>query len=168
MTPLEALAAALREDGGLMAAAVAERDGATAPMGDRVAAGRRAAAAPAEYALLVEAIVEGALLHYAQGRVLRTDDPDLALLAGDRLYALGLERLAALGDLEAVAELADVISLMAQAHAEGDVMRASAVWAAGVAAVADGGSPEHEAAKALARAGDPGAGAALREAALAR
>ena len=31
----------------------------------------------------------------------RAEDPDLALLAGDRLYALGLEKLAAAGDLEA-------------------------------------------------------------------
>ena len=50
------------------------------------------------------------------------------MLAGDRLYALGLERLAAIGDLEAVAELADVIALCAQAHAEGDPARAEAVW----------------------------------------
>ena len=41
-------------------------------------------------------------------------DADLALLAGDYLYALGLERLAALGDLEAVRELSDLISLSAQ------------------------------------------------------
>ena len=47
-------------------------------------------------------------------------DPDLALLAGDYLYALGLERLAALGDLEAIRELSDLISLSAQLHdAEG-------------------------------------------------
>ena len=70
-------------------------------------------------ALLVEAIREGYLLHYAAGRVVRPEDPDLSLLAGDRLYALGLARLAELGDLEAVGELADVISLAAQAHAEG-------------------------------------------------
>ena len=31
-------------------------------------------------------------------------DPDLRLLAGDYLYALGLERLAGLGDLPAVRE----------------------------------------------------------------
>ena len=65
------------------------------------------------------------------GRVVRPEDPDLALLAGDRLYALGLERLAAIGDLDAVAELADVIALCAQAHAEGDPARADAVWDAG-------------------------------------
>ena len=168
MTTLEALAATLREDGDLVAAALSGPDGAAAPLGERAAAGPRAAAAPGEYALLVEAIVEGALLHYERGRIMRPDDPDLALLAGDRLYALGLERLAALGDLEAVTELADVISLVAQAHAEGDAERAAAAWDAGVAAVAAGGSPEHEAAKALARAGAPAAAAALRAATAAR
>ena len=69
------------------------------------------------------------------------------MLAGDRLYALGLERLAAIGDLEAVAELADVIALCAQAHAEGDPARAEAVWEAGARAVATGPAPDHEATK---------------------
>ena len=46
-------------------------------------------------------------------------DADLALLAGDYLYARGLERLAALGDLEAIRELSDLISLSAQLHARG-------------------------------------------------
>jgi hypothetical protein len=65
----------------------------------------------------------------------QTDDPDLALLLGDQLYALGLARLAALGDLEAVDALADVISLLAQAHAESDSDRAEAIWKAGAVAV---------------------------------
>jgi len=69
-----------------------------------------------------------------------------------------------LGDLAAVCELADVISLVAQAHAEGDPERAGAVWAAGVAAVAHGGGPELELAKAAARAGDRDASRALRAA----
>ena len=99
---------------------------------------------------------------------MRPDDPDLALLAGDRLYALGLARLAELGDLDAVAELADVISLAAQAHAEGDAERAAAVWTAGAAAVGHGSGPEHEAAKAAARAGADGAAHQLRAAAPAR
>ena len=47
---------------------------------------------------------------------MRGADADLRLLAGDYLYALGLERLAALGDLEAVRELSDLISLSAQVH----------------------------------------------------
>ena len=55
--------------------------------------------------------------------------------------------LPALGDLDAVAELADVIALCAQAHAEGDPARADAVWNAGAAAVAGGPAPDHQAAK---------------------
>ena len=141
MTVLAALAAALREDGGLIAAALADADGLPAELGAAAAAGPRAAGREADYALLVEAIVEGYLQHYGTGRVVRPDDPDLALLAGDRLYALGLARLAELGDLAAVAELADVISLAAQAHAEGDPERARAIWQAGAAAVGHGTRP---------------------------
>jgi hypothetical protein len=145
--PLDRLAAELRDGGGLLAGAVSPasvdgRYGALAASGERVA-GREA-----DYALLVEAIHEGYLLHYAAGRIVRPEDPDLALLAGDRLYALGLARLAALGDLAAVAELADVISLTAQAHAEDDPGRAAAVWEAGVRVVAGGPPPDHEAVKA--------------------
>jgi hypothetical protein len=164
MTVLAALAAALREDGGLMAAALADADGIPAELGASAAAGPRAAGREDDYALLVEAIVEGYLQHYGTGRVVRPEDPDLALLAGDRLYALGLARLAELGDLAAVAELADVISLAAQAHAEGDPDRAGAIWQAGAAAVGHGTAPELAAAKAAARAGEPDAAAALRAA----
>ena len=57
-----------------------------------------------------------------------------------------------------------MISLAAQAHAEGDAERAAAVWAAGAAAVGHGGGPELEAAKAAARAGERGAARALRAA----
>ena len=68
---------------------------------------------------MVEAVREGYLLHYGEPRLLAGHDADLALLAGDYLYALGLERLAALGDDPAVAVLADLISDCAQLHAEG-------------------------------------------------
>jgi hypothetical protein len=84
-----------------------------------VASGPRAATSPTDYALVVEAVREGYLLHYGEPRLLAGHDPDLALLAGDYLYALGIERLAALGDSEAVHRLADLISLCAQLHAEG-------------------------------------------------
>ncbi len=67
-------------------------------------------------------------------------DPDLALLLGDQLYALGLARLAALGDLEAVDALATVISRLAQAHAEGDGASAEEIWAEGARAVGWGSS----------------------------
>jgi hypothetical protein len=144
---LERLARELRERGGLLAHSVAasSEDG---RYGALAAAGERAAGRRDDYALLIEAIHEGYLLHYAAGRVVRPEDPDLSLLAGDRLYALGLARLAELGDLAAVSELADVISLAAQAHAEGDSERAAAIWEAGVRAVGEGPPPDHEAAKA--------------------
>jgi hypothetical protein len=156
------LAALLRGDGGLMAAAVAEAAPLDGELGAVASAGPRAAGHEEEYALLVEAIFEGYLLHYAGGRVVQPDEPDLALLAGDRLFALGIARLAELGDLEAVTELADVISLSAQAHAERDPARAQAVWEAGARAIAHGGGPELEHAKAAARAGAPDAAGALR------
>jgi hypothetical protein len=109
------LAGALRAEGGLIAAAVAGETG-DAWSGD-----------PA-YALVLEAIREGYLQHYGEGRVVRTDDPDLALLAGDRLYAFGLARLAEQGDLEAVEVLADLISSCAKAHAEQAPDEADAAW----------------------------------------
>jgi hypothetical protein len=160
----ERLAELLRGDGGLIAGALADAAPADGSLGALAAAGPRAAGREEDYALLVEAIYEGYLQHYGAGRVVRAQDPDLALLAGDRLFALGLARLAELGDLAAVAELADVISLAAQAHAEGDAERAEATWAAGAAAVGHGGRPELEAAKATARGGDPAAASALRAA----
>lgn len=139
MKPLADLAARLRDDGGLLAETVAlDGAGAEAPLGRLAAAGPRAAGREADYALLVEAIYEGYLQHYGEGRVVRSGDPDLALLAGDRLYALGLARLAELGDLDAVTELADVISLAAQAHAEERPHDAPAIWESGAAAVGHG------------------------------
>jgi hypothetical protein len=145
---LDRLAAEVRDGGGLLANAITPASSDGAVYGSVAASGPRAAGHEDDYALLVEAIREGYLLHYASGRVVRPEDPDLSLLAGDRLYALGLARLAELGDLDAVAELADVISLAAQAHAEGDPDRARAVWEAGVRVVGDGPPPDHEDAKA--------------------
>ncbi len=123
--PLEDLAQALRDEGGLIAAAVRDT-----PAGEALPAGPRD-----EVRFLLEAIREGELLHHGSGRVVDTADPDLALLAGDRLYALGLERLAALGDLDAVRALADLISASARAHAEGRPELAEAAWAEGAARV---------------------------------
>jgi hypothetical protein len=129
------------------------------------AAGPRAAGHEAEYELLLEMILEGARLHYGTPVAIETPDPNLALLLGDQLYALGLARLAALGDLEAVRELADMISLVAQAHAVGDTELADAVWEAGAVAIGWGASDAHRDAKELARCHDPGAARALRAAA---
>ena len=166
-TALERLATVIREDGGLLAGALLpEADGAGASgLGAVAAAGPRAAGRADELELVVETVHEGYLLHYGASRLFDTRDADLALLAGDRLYALGLARLAALGDLEAVAELADVISLCAQAHAQDDPELAEAVWEAGAAAIGWGAGPELAAAKAAARGGQAGAEEGLRAAA---
>jgi hypothetical protein len=135
---IDALIQALRAEGGTLGKLVRDPgDGPTHAPGPAqlAASGPRAAGREAEYELLLEMIYEGSLLHYGSARVVHTDDADLALLLGDQLYALGLTRLAALGDLEAVDALADVISLLAQAHAEEDSDRAQEIWRAGAIAV---------------------------------
>jgi hypothetical protein len=111
------------------------------------ALGERAAAAPAEYALVVEAVREGYLLHYGTPRLLRGHDDDLALLAGDYLYALGIERLAALGDEEAVAVLAELIGLCAQFHAEGREGEVPGLWRTSALAVGGGEHADREVAR---------------------
>ena len=77
---------------------------------------------------VLEAVYEGYLLHYGEPRAFGRMDADLRLLAGDALYALGLSRLADKGDLDAVAELSDLISLTAQAQAEGRAQDAESAW----------------------------------------
>jgi hypothetical protein len=170
---LERLAALLRECGGLTASLLipageaprgtARSKGAPARL---AVGGPRTGAHSAEYELVVEAIYEGYLLHYGAPRVLRPPDADLGLLVGDELYALGLSRLVALGDLDAVAELADVIALTALAQGESREELADAVWAAGARAVGWGSTESHRRAKAKVRAGAPEAHEAMRAAAL--
>lgn len=95
---------------------------------------------PAEYAFVVEAVREGYLLHYEQPRLLAGHDADLALLAGDYLYALGLDRLAALGDDRAVAVLADLISECARRQAEDDTEGIPDLWRDAAEAIRHGGA----------------------------
>jgi hypothetical protein len=164
------LRALVSAEGGLLAQQLAagERD-AHADRGEppfspsaALAHAPRTSANQAEYELLVEAIYEGYLLHYGRPRVLASTEADLSLLVGDRLYALGLARLVALGDTLAVAELADTITLCALAHGAGDVQLAQAVWAAGTRAVGWGSSARHRRAKELVLAGAPEAADAMR------
>ena len=90
---------------------------------------------------VLEAVYEGYLLHYGEPRAFLPMDDDLRLLAGDTLYAVGLARLAAAGDLEAVGELADLISLTSQSWLSGRGELAEELWQASVAALSDGGAP---------------------------
>ena len=157
---LHALVAAEGEPlaAGLLAQA---RPGSQAVLGAIAAAGPRAREHPGEYELLIETIYEGYLLHYGVSRLLAGDDADLSLLAGDRLYALGLERLVALGDLDAVRELADVIALCALLVGRGEGSACEPLWRAGARAVGWGPADAYRRAKALARDGDVQAAAAL-------
>lgn len=81
------------------------------------------------FALGVETIYEGYLLHYGRSRLFGPADSDTALLLGDYLYAHGLVRVAATGSVDAVHDLAELISLCAQARAERRSGEAAA-WAA--------------------------------------
>jgi hypothetical protein len=134
--------------------------------GPLAASGPRATSAPGEYAFVVESIREGYELHYGSPRILAGQDEDLSLLAGDYLYALGLERLAAMRDSEAVAELSDLISLSAACQGRGAEAALPALWLAASVAVGCGGGEVHEAAKSALRSGVPGAADELLESAL--
>jgi hypothetical protein len=139
---------------GVAVAVSDEGDGIGGPA-QLAAAGPRVDGNRADYELLIEAIYEGYLLHYGTPRVALAADRDLGLLAGDRLYALGLARLVALGDVAAVVELADTITLSALAQGAGEPELADAVWAAGARAIGWGSSEAHRRAKELVLAGSP-------------
>ena len=74
---------------------------------------------PERFALGFETIYEAYLVHYGQPRLFTPADDHIALLLGDYLYAHGLVRIAALGDVDAVAALAELISGCAALRAEG-------------------------------------------------
>lgn len=151
---LDQLAGELAAEGSAISGAVRRQLDARPSLGVLVAAGPRAAERPYEYAQVIECVREGYLLHYGTPRLLDPPDEDLALLAGDYLYAKGLERLSAIGDLESVGELADLISLSAQLHADGDPRRAAPIlWLATTVAIAAGASPGYGRGKAALRRG---------------
>jgi hypothetical protein len=164
-SPLERLVAAVRADDALPATAMA-----ASPDGGAVAAmeslgGPRSEGHPEDLELVLETVREGYLLHGGAPRVLSGEDPDLALIVGDRLYALGLERLAAARDLASVRALADAIALSAQARAAGDDGLAEAVWRAAETELGWGPTRDLAEAKDAARMGRPDAESRLRRAA---
>jgi hypothetical protein len=124
------------------------------------------------YALGVETIYEGYLLHYGTSRLFAPEDGDAALLLGDYLYAHGLVRIEEAGTVEAVNDLAELIALCAYLRAEG-IAGDGAAWAATAATLGrgalDGGrtslrldnDPSPLERLARAQAGDPAVDAAL-------
>jgi hypothetical protein len=110
------------------------------------------------YALGLETIYEGYLAHYGRPRLFSPADDDTALLLGDYLYAHGLVRVAEVGTVEAVADLAELISLCAQLQADG-APGDGAAWAASAALL--GAGELEDARAALGDDGDAGPLAAL-------
>jgi hypothetical protein len=95
----------------------------------------------ARYALGLETIYEGYLVHYGRPRLFAPGDDDTALLLGDYLYAHGVARISALHDVAAVADLSELISLCSQVRAEeadGD----GPLWAATAAVLGRGALDE--------------------------
>jgi hypothetical protein len=74
--------------------------------------------APEPFALGLETIYEGYLVHYGHSRLFEPVDDETALLLGDYLYAHGLVRIASTGRLDAVVALAELISTCAHLRAE--------------------------------------------------
>ena len=142
----EAIAAEAAAESSLWAEALVRRDGsAAAPVFSDLA--------PSRHALGVETIYEGYLAHYGRSRLFAPVDGDVALLLGDYLYAHGLVRVAETGDVDAVSDLAQLISLCAQLRADGRPGDGAA-WAGTCALLGRGGlDPARDA---LRLTGDPG------------
>jgi hypothetical protein len=121
VTALAALAAQLRGEGTPISPHVVEPAAGTEAHGSAV----------------LDAVREGYLLHYGEPRLLAGHDEDLAVLAGDYLYALGIERLAASGDCAAVLELAELIGACAQRHVEGREDEVAGLWRSAAAGIGD-------------------------------
>ena len=117
------------------------------------------------YAVGLETIYEGYLLHYGRPRLFAAEDGHTSLLLGDYLYAHGLVRVAAENDVEAVADLAALISLCSQLRADGAAGDGE-VWAATAALLGRGPLSGDREVTALADAAREAAGADALERAL--
>ena len=138
--PLERLAARVREEGPPLLTREPDAAAGTpaTPFGDLAAGGPRTSERGAEYAYVVEAVREGYLCHYGSSRILVEADPDLALLAGDLFYAIGIRGLADLDDLKSTGILSDLIRVAADLQAAGRPDLAETLWLGQIVALACG------------------------------
>ena len=97
----------------------------------------------------IETIYEGYLAHYGRPRLFAPGDRDTALLLGDYLYAHGLVRVASLGDVAAVRELAELIADCAHRRAD-DSGGDGDAWARTAERLGEGRADPAEVARALA------------------
>lgn len=95
-----------------------------------MAAGGDGTNSPERYQLGLEYIFEGFLLHHGRNRLLKPDENNFYLLAGDYMFARGLSAIAGLEDLACVRELAELIRLCSFIHGENrDPALALIAWA---------------------------------------
>lgn len=162
---LEQLAERVREEGPPLVVAeeatAGEHGRGGSPIGELVAAGPRTGERGAEYAFVVEAVREGYLCHYGSPRVLETVDQDLALLAGDLFYAIGISGLAQLDDLESTGILSDLIRVAADLQAAGRGDLAEVLWLVQLVALSCGKDAEYAVAIRALEAGESNAAEAL-------
>jgi hypothetical protein len=85
----------------------------------------------------LEAIYEGHLLHHGTPRLFDASDANAALLLGDFLYARGLAWIAEADDTDAIAMLAELITVAARGRAEDGWENDFALWAVTALALAD-------------------------------
>ena len=71
------------------------------------------------FALGVETIYEGYLVHHATSRLFAPADREQAILLGDYLYAAGLVEICRAGDLGAVTTLAELIATVSDRRSRG-------------------------------------------------
>ncbi|MBN8866128.1 MAG: hypothetical protein J0H98_01110 [Solirubrobacterales bacterium] len=157
---LERLAGRVREEGPPLE--VREPLGqAETVFGELAAAGPRTSERGDEYAFVVESVREGYLCHYGTSRVLDDPDPDLALLAGDLFYAIGIRGLADLDDLESTGILSDLIRVAAELQAADRPDLAESLWLGQITALSCGKDDRQAAAVAALATRSEGAREAL-------
>ena len=131
------------------------------PLAALVAAGTRTAGTPGAYSFVVEAVREGYLCHYETSRILDRPDSDLALLAGDLFYAIGISALAGLDDVESVGLLSDLIRVAAELRSQDLRDEAESMWVATIMALSCGWDGEYERLRAGLSGGNRAAAQAL-------
>jgi hypothetical protein len=90
------------------------------------------------FAVGIESIYEGYLLHYGRSRLFSPNDGDTAILLGDYLYAHGLVWITRARDIRAVERLAELLSLCAHLRAEGRGAEDGEAWASTVESLGNG------------------------------
>ena len=92
---------------------------------------------PQRFELGLETVYEAYLVHYGKPRLFDPADESERILLGDYLYAHGLVRIADRHVVQAVADLAELLSICAQVRAEGRSDDGPA-WAASAAGLGAG------------------------------